>query len=191
MKASGQQMMRFGLFAWTAAGLACVARGANICVEAEASTTNEAPMALIRADAPSTGSKPMSGASGNAYLEVPLGAGKTPKVKAGSAKLTVNIPDTGAYIFWLRTCWEGECSNTVLVQIDDRPPFLVGADATYHTWHWVKFPVSKMTSPPVMTQGVHTVTILHREDGVRVDQLLLTTSTRFVPVGVEKTGVTP
>ncbi|MFZ4397346.1 MAG: hypothetical protein ACOYOU_17165 [Kiritimatiellia bacterium] len=148
-------------------------------------------MAVIRADASSTGRKALAGASGNAYLEVPLGAGKTPKVKAGTAKIAVEIPAAGSYTLWLRTYWEGECSNTVLVQIDDQPPFLVGADATYRAWHWVKFPVSKMTPPPVMTQGGHTLTILHREDGVRVDQLLLTTNARFVPVGTEKTGVSP
>ena len=187
-------MKRMWIFCLAALASACPARSlfaTNICVEAESSVTNEAPMTLVRAEAPASGSKPFAGASGNAYLEVPLGAGKTPKVKAGTAKIPLDIPATGSYIIWLRTCWEGECSNTILVQLDDQPPFLVGADATYRAWHWVKFPVSKMTPPPVITQGLHTVTILHRENGVRVDQLLLTTSPRFVPVGIEKTGVTP
>ena len=148
-------------------------------------------MTVVQAATPPAGLKPMAGASGNAYLEVPLGAGKTPKVKAGTAKITVEVPADGAYTLWLRTCWEGECSNTFQVQIDNQPPFLVGADATYHVWHWVKYPVSKMAPPPTITRGTHTLTVIHREDGVRLDQLLLTSSPRYVPVGIEKAGVSP
>ena len=170
---------------------ACASFAANVCVEAESAVTNEAPMVVVKMEAPPAGIKPIEGASGNAYLEVPLGAGKTPKVKAGTARITVEIPADGAYTFWLRTCWEGECSNTLLVQIDNHPPFLVGADATYHAWHWIKYPVSKMAAPPAITKGAHTLTIIHREDGVRLDQLLLTTNPRYVPVGTEKAGVSP
>ncbi|MEI8241814.1 MAG: hypothetical protein WCI17_00965 [bacterium] len=181
----------FGLFALSVAFPACFGLAANICMEAESAVTNEAPMLRVQTDVPQAGIKPMEGASGRAYLEVPLGAGKTPKVKAGTARILVDVPADGAYTFWLRTLWDGECSNTILVQIDDRPPFLVGADATYHAWHWVKYPVSRMTPPPTLTKGLHTLTIIHREDGVRLDQLLLTSSPRFVPVGTEKAGVSP
>jgi len=147
-------------------------------------------MTRVHEAAPGAGIKPVKGAVEQAYLEVPLGAGKPPKVKAGMAKIALEIPADGGYTFWLRTYWEGECSNTLQVQIDEQPPFLVGGDATYHSWHWIKFPVSKLTPAPKLTKGSHTITILHREDGVRLDQLLLTTSPRFVP-SVEKAGVSP
>lgn len=179
------------LIALAIASLTSSALAANICVEAESATTNEAPMVVVAMTNPPAGIKSMEGASGNAYLEVPLGAGKTPKVKAGTAKITIEIPADGAYTFWLRTCWEGECSNTLLVQVDNQTPFLVGADSTYHSWHWVKYPVSKMVAVPTLTKGAHTLTILHREDGVRLDQLLLTSNPRYVPVGGEKVGVSP
>ncbi len=164
---------------------------AMLCVEAESACTNEAPMTRVQAAVPGAGIKPVAGASGESYLEVPLGAGKTPKVKAGTARITLEIPADGAYTFWVRTYWEGECSNTLQVQIDEQTPFLVGGDATFHVWHWVKFPVSKLTPAPALTKGTHTVTILHREDGIRLDQLLLTTSLRYVPAGVEKVGISP
>lgn len=179
------------LVATSAACGAYAAIAANICVEAESAVTNEAPMVLVKMETPPPGIKFVGGASGNAYLEVPLGVGKTPKVKAGTAKIKVEIPADGTYTVWLRTYWEGECSNTFLVQIDDRPPFLIGADATFHAWHWVKYPVSKMTPPPTMAKGPHTLTIIHREDGVRLDQLLLASDPRYVPVGIEKAGVSP
>lgn len=189
---SPMKRMNVSCLAFLAAACwASSARAANICVEAESAVTNEAPMVVVRSDAPPAEIKPVGGASGNAYLEVPLGAGKTPKVKAGTAKLVVEIPADGAYSVWLRANWMGECSNTLLVQIDSQPPFLIGADSTYHAWHWVKYPISKVTPLPTITKGTHTVTLIHREDGVRLDQLLLTSDPRYVPVGIEKTGVSP
>jgi hypothetical protein len=166
-------------------------RAASLCVEAESALTNEPPMVRVDATNPASGIKPVAGASGQMYLEVPLGAGKVPKVKGGSAKIALEVPADGAYTLWLRTFWDGECSNTLQVQVDAQPPFLVGGDATFHAWHWVKFPVSKLTPPLKLAKGAHTLTILHREDGVRLDQLILTTSPRFVPAGIEKAGVTP
>jgi len=170
---------------------ACVARAANLVLEAESAVTNEAPMVTVSLAAPPPGIPAIEGASGNAYLEVPLGAGKTPKVKAGTATFVVDIPVDGAYTVWLRSHWAGECSNTFLAQIDDHPPFLVGGDSTFRTWHWVKYPVSKLTPPPRIGKGRHTLRILHREDGVRLDQLLLTTEPRYVPVAAERAGVSP
>jgi hypothetical protein len=186
-----KQLVRSFLLTLALCGWAGRLPAVTLCVEAESALTNEAPMTLVRAAVPGAGIKPVAEASEAMYLEVPLGAGKPPKVKAGSAKIDLAIPVDGTYTFWLRTYWEGECSNTIQVQIDAQPPFLVGGDATYHVWHWVRFPVSKLTPAPKLTKGAHTVTILHREDGVRIDQLLLTTSPRYVPAGVEKAGVSP
>jgi hypothetical protein len=56
-------------------------------------------------------------------------------------------------------------------------------DSTYKTWHWVH-------SPPRLPQlalpaGPCTLTVQNREDGVRIDQLLLTTDRRYIPVDIE------
>ena len=67
--------------------------------------------------------------------------------------------------------------------------FLFGEDATYKTWHWVKYPVSRTVKPLNLTEGKHTLTFFNREDGVRLDQILLSADKRFVPMDIEKTGV--
>ncbi len=164
--------------------LACCARhaaaaGHILCVEAETAQLLEPPMALT--------SNGVAGASG-AYLEIPEGAGNPPKLDAGKACFTVDIPADAAYTLWCRVWWEGECSNSFRVGVDDQPAFLLGEDATYKSWHWVKYPVSRTTPPLRLTQGKHTLTFHNREDGVRLDQVLLSADKRFVPVDIEAPG---
>ena len=92
-------------------------------------------------------------------------------------------------MLWCRVWWNGECSNSFTVKIDDQPPFLFGEDATYKTWHWVRYPVSRTAKPIDLTAGDHSLVLLNREDGVRIDQILLSSDKRFVPVDIEKAGV--
>jgi len=132
----------------------------------------------------------VEGASG-AYLEIPEGAGNPPKVEAGKAVFTVDVPKDGAFTLWCRVWWEAECGNSFTVKIDDQPAFLFGEDATYKTWHWVKSPVARSTAPIKLTKGSHTLTFHNREDGVRLDQVLLSADKRFVPVEIETPGTRP
>jgi len=164
------------------AAVSAQARGVKICFEAESATALEAPMAVI--------SNGIAGASGP-YLEIPEGAGNPPKVEAGKAVFTVEVPEDGTFTLWCRVWWEGECSNSFTVKIDDQPAFLFGEDATYKAWHWVKYPVARTTPPIKLTKGPHTLALHNREDGVRLDQVLLSADKRFVPVEIETTGIRP
>jgi len=158
------------------------AAGVKICFEAESSGHLEAPMAAV--------SNGIAGASG-AYLEIPEGAGNPPKLNAGKAAFTLDVPADGAFTLWCRVWWEGECSNSFTVTADDQPAFLFGEDATYKSWHWVKYPVSRTVAPLKLTKGRHTLTFHNREDGVRLDQILLSADKRFVPVDIETPGTRP
>ena len=155
------------------------AAGAKICFEAEGSSALELPMAIA--------TNGVAGASG-AYLEIPEGAGNPPKVLAGKASFTFDVPDDGLFTLWCRVWWEGECSNSFTVNVDDQPAFLFGEDATYKIWHWVKYPVSRTVAPIKLVKGKHTLVFHNREDGVRLDQVLLSADKRFVPVDMETPG---
>ncbi len=161
--------------------LACgvQAKGIRICWEAETADKIEPPVKRV--------TNGIGGASG-AYLEIAEGAGNPPKVEAGLAGFDLEIPEDGVFTLWCRVWWEGECSNSFTVRVDDQPPFLFGEDATYKTWHWVKYPVSRTAPPLRLTRGRHTLTFLNREDGVRLDQILLSSDRRFVPADIEKAG---
>lgn len=155
------------------------AAGVKICFEAESAERIEAPMALV--------TNGIAGAS-DVYLEIPEGAGNPPKVTAGKAVYAVEVPEEGAFTLWCRVWWEGECSNSFTVEVDGQPAFLFGEDATYKTWHWVKYPVSRTVAPIKLSAGKHAVVFNNREDGVKLDQVLLSADKRFVPVDTEKPG---
>ena len=158
------------------------AAGHKLCLEAEAAQSLEAPVAAV--------SNGVAGASGT-YLEIPEGAGNPPKRDAGKAVFKLDIPEDGLYTLWCRVWWEGECSNSFTVGFDDQPAFLFGEDATYKAWHWVKYPVSRTVPHVKLAKGPHTLTFKNREDGVRLDQVLLSADKRFVPVDIETAGSRP
>ena len=146
----------------------------------------EAPLVVVSKDAVPAGSTYVRGASQGKYLEIPEKAGNPPKLEKGFARFEIELPADGAYILWARVWWEGECSNSFMVQIDDAAPFLLGENATYRTWNWVKYPVARMTPPIRLKQGRHVLVFRNREDGVRLDQIVLSPNKRFVPVDIER-----
>ncbi|MCL1919812.1 MAG: hypothetical protein FWG50_01850 [Kiritimatiellaeota bacterium] len=169
------------IFAVLAAGLCGrgMAAGHRLCLAAVSAETVEAPMAVVTNKVP--------GASGP-YLEIPEGAGNPPKVVTGKAAYTVEVPADADYTLWARANWDDECGNSFTVVIDDQPGFIFGEDATYKVWHWVKYPVSRTAKPIRLLKGKHTITFHNREDGVAIDQILLSADKRFVPVDIEKVG---
>ncbi len=156
------------------------ADGVKICFEAETAELIEAPVVLV--------TNGIEGASG-AYLEIPEGAGNPPKVESGKAVFSFETAADGNFILWCRVWWEDECGNSFTVQIDNQPAFLFGEDATYKVWQWVKYPVARTTKPLRLSKGQHTLTVRNREDGVRLDQVLLSADRRFVPVDIEMPGL--
>mgnify|MGYP001472022611 CR=1 FL=1 len=177
--------MRYSLFlsALCVWGIATAqAAGHRLCLEAESGERLEAPAVVV--------SNGVEGASG-AYVEIPEGAGNPPKVQAGKVSFSFNTPADASYTLWARVWWEGECSNSFTVGIDDQPAFLFGENATYKAWHWVKYPVSRTAAPIKLAKGRHTLTFHNREDGVRLDQVLLSADKRFVPVDIEPVGDRP
>jgi hypothetical protein len=165
---------------------AAVASAADrICIEAEDAEIVSAPMCIT--DASGTNAAAVKGASGNKYLEIPKGAGNPPKVTSGEARLTFTVDEPGDYTLWGRAYWLSECNSSFTMAIDDSLPFTFGKDATYNAWHWVKSPPRlKMLT---LTKGRHVLVIKNRQDGVKLDQVLLVLDKGYVPVGTEE--VTP
>jgi len=154
-------------------------RGIRICIEAESAQSIEEPVCIV--------SNGISNISGS-VISIPEKAGNPPERCEGAATYTLELPEAGSFTLWCRVWWEGECSNSFTVKFNDAPAFLFGENATYKTWHWVKYPVSR-TSPKInLTAGRNLLRLENREDGIMVDQILLSSDTRFVPVDIEPTG---
>lgn len=162
---------------------------ARVTVEAETASTVEPPCVVVRKDAVPPLSKYMADASADAYLEIPQGVGNPPKNPDGRAVFEIDVPTDDDYTLWGRVWWDDECGNSFTVQINDDAPFLFGENATYKTWHWVRYPVARTAKPITLKKGTNTVTFLNREDGVRLDQVILSADKRFVPIGCEPVGV--
>ena len=128
----------------------------------------------------------LADSSGGQYLEIPEGVGKPPDVN-GDATLEFSLEKAGTYVLWCRVWWLDGCGNSIGIAIDGGKDFTFGQDATYKKWHWVKSPprLEQLTLPA----GKHTLKLMNREDGIAIDQILFTTNTRYVPVGIEAAAV--
>ncbi len=107
--------------------------------------------------------------------------------RAPELKYEVNFATTGTYQVWLRGHVDGTADNSVHVGLDgaetaSSDKLVVSA---YGVWTWHK---STMDGPVatvnVTTVGVHTIHVWVREDGYRLDRLLLTTDAAFTPTGI-------
>jgi hypothetical protein len=79
---------------------------------------------------------------------------------------------------WLRTRWNDGCGNSVLVALDGGEPVSVGNDGTYRAWHWIR------GGRHPLTTGPHRLDIIPSEDGVAVDQILITDDLDYYPSGI-------
>ena len=163
---------------------AASAGSGRVCLEAETASITE-PIEVIAHDPQaSSADKVAAAASGGSYLQIAQGKGNPPDMTNGTARLGFHIEEPGRYEFWCRVWWGDECSNSFGMQIDDAAPFTFGQNGTYKRWHWFK-------GPPRLKQlelaaGEHVLLISNREDGVKLDQVLLVRSRRYVPVGIEE-----
>lgn len=139
--------------------------GAVILNPAEC-TVLEEPMQLVRhTDTPS-----------GKCLWIPEGAGKPPDV-LGRSVFEFAVKKTAEYTIWLRTNWEDGCSNSVHAVVNDQAPYIVGEDGTYGYWKWRKGPCIRLK------KGIHRLELRNREDGVRIDQILITPDSTYQPSG--------
>lgn len=155
-------------------------RGTRICFEAENTSSIEEPVCIV-----SNNIKNISGS----VISIPEKAGNPPERCEGMASYTFELPKKGAYTLWCRVWWAGECSNSFTVKVNDTPSILFGEDATYKAWHWVKYPISRTSPKFNLKAGKQILKIENREDGIMVDQVILSADKRFVPVDIERTGI--
>ncbi|MDA0321226.1 MAG: hypothetical protein O2923_00710 [Verrucomicrobia bacterium] len=162
-----------------------------LCFEAEDALATVEPMIEVNStNSPLKGTHlDPKGASGSTFLEVPQGEGNPPKVPGGQSSYTFSLDESGTYYLWCRVWWLDECGNSSTMVLNGGHPFTFGQDAVYKTWHWVKAP--RRIKDLKMDAGPQTLIIQNREDGVRIDQILLTLDKRYVPVGVEKSRALP
>ena len=119
-------------------------------------------------------------AAGGLALMTPLSA-RSAKPR-GHAVFDLAVPQAGTYRVWVRGRWRDECSNSVSLVVEDSRERNVGNDSVYNAWHWVDAGRYKLAA------ATHRVTLLQREAGAAVDQILFTRDETFRPAGAVLLG---
>jgi hypothetical protein len=131
-------------------------------------------------------------ASGNSYIHVPNGSGNDGN---GQAEYTIYIPQTAEYVIWGRVLAPNGSDDSFYVMMDGDSERLWDClyDGKSSQWSWDEVTErgngtfdNPQYDPAVfhLTQGEHRLTIKQREDGTKLDKLLLTTDFNYVPVGM-------
>jgi arylsulfatase A-like enzyme len=123
-------------------------------------------------------------ASGEKYIFSPESAGDHYKPGLSMSIYTVNITQTGKYVLWGRVIAASETDDSFFVQVNDG--FYNTWDIEVGTpWHWDVVNNRSKVDPVIfnLQEGNHTVKIILREDGAKLDKILLTNDLDFIPHG--------
>jgi len=123
-------------------------------------------------------------ASGGAFIQVAAGNNsQTAPPVSGQALLTFDVVTAGRYKIWGRVIDATNGDDSFWVRIDDGMwtdwnNIPIGA-----AWHWDDVHNATAAVTYTLATGSHTLTIAYREDGARLDRLLVTNDLAFVPAG--------
>jgi hypothetical protein len=123
-------------------------------------------------------------ASGNKFIYSPNGTSNQYVPGSIMGTYTVNILQAGEYILLGRVKVIDKRDNSFFVQIDSGSDNLWEIEAGNY-WHWDAVN-DRDDADPVkfsLPSGVHTIKLKLREDGTKLDKMLLTNNVAFVPSG--------
>jgi hypothetical protein len=149
---------------------------ARVWVEAE-SGPESAPMQEL-ADGAASGGAYVAVAAGNNSQSLP------PSV--GHATLAFDAPSAGTYKIWGRVIAPTDGDDSFWVRLDGGSWIKWNNIALGSAWHWDEVHNSDSGGQVVtfaLAAGSHTLSIAYREDGTRLDRLLVTSDLAFVPTG--------
>jgi|GEM_PF-6538459 len=122
-----------------------------------------------------------TGASGQKFVETSV---------SGSGELTyeINIPFDGEYIVWGRVKAENQWANSFILSLDIEEEKTWEITATGE-WEWDELRFSEGVSTIYLSKGTHTITIKGGEKRAKIDKLLISSNTTFIPSGAGLSGI--
>ncbi len=94
----------------------------------------------------------------------------------------IHFTTPGTYTLWARAYADNGDADSLHLALDQQPLRLSGFSP--EAWSWSNQAMAQPTYPLTVTiesSGLHTLTVWMREDGLRLDRLLLTTDPTFIP----------
>jgi hypothetical protein len=121
-------------------------------------------------------------ASGGKYLYAPNGTGNFYYPGAIRAVYEVNISQSGKYILWGRVKVLDKKDNSFFVQFNYGLKHYWEVAPGNH-WHWDQVNNNAGLDPVIfnLIEGMNTINVILREDGTKLDKMLLTNDLNYVP----------
>jgi hypothetical protein len=151
--------------------------GEFIWVEAESAIVT-APMQVL-SDANASGGRYVTVAAGNNSKTGPPGS--------GHATVEFGVPSAGTYKVWARVIAPSVEDDSFWIRMDGGSWIKWNEVSPGSSWHWDEVHNSDAGDAVVrfnLAAGSHALTIAYREDGARLDRLLITNDITFIPGGV-------
>ncbi len=122
-------------------------------------------------------------ASSEGFIWVPEGSGrsKDPDAESGYAVITFDVSSAGNYVIWGRTISQNG-HNSFFISVDDGDYALWDTQVST-SWVWDKISHREGADPVhyYLKAGEHTLKIKQREDGTKIDKIIITRDMGFVP----------
>lgn len=107
-----------------------------------------------------------------------------PSPSYGTDTLTVNVPSTTTYYFWVRMMSPDGTNNQVMASVDGGNCYTFGATMNSNVWTWVDTQASGGARVSMsLSSGTHTIELFGNEPGVGVDEIQLLADSTCTPVG--------
>lgn len=94
----------------------------------------------------------------------------------GVVTSTFDVPNSGSYSVWARMSAQSATNDSFLLELDSTTCGIVMGDTAVPTsgWKWVNYRNGSTTNKVTvsLTSGTHTMKLIGREDGVKVDRVL-------------------
>jgi len=155
-------------------------------------TLGFAPQSLWREAESATLTSPMQVASdasavGGKYIAVAAGNNSMTAVPTtGRAAFPFTLAAPGTFKIWGRVIAPGTSDDSFWLIVDGGPPILWNDITPGSTWHWSSARDSNRSNQVVqlpLGAGDHVLQVAYREDGAKLDRLLITSDASFTPSG--------
>jgi hypothetical protein len=133
----------------------------------------------------------VAGYSGAGALEASPNIGNTRSTdyatNAPRLDYSINFNKTGTHYVWVRMSSPSGTDDSIHVGLDGAAPItsqhMTGGSATAWSWERYTFNQGRALFDVAAPGGVHTLNVWMREDGVRIDKIVLTTNINYSPTG--------
>jgi hypothetical protein len=98
---------------------------------------------------------------------------------------TINFTNTGVYTVWVRGYAPNGAGDSIYVGLNNQPAVVLSG-FTPQEWSWAAKRADAQTGTvtlAVTEPGVHVLRLWQREDGLRLDKIVLTTNSGYNPAG--------